>query len=224
MTPESVLSVTPLCANSGVVVFPTRIAPAARRRATTAASSVGTRSARRTAPIVVRTPAVSSVSLTENGTPWRRPSGPPRITAASARRASARASSAVTVTKALRGPFTRSIRARTASTASTGDSALRAIAAASRAADQAHGSAPAGSLTKRSITVNIRGPFGGLSRQWRDLTAASTRAAGRRPRASPSRGRERRPTGAARADLDPAPVSRRTGAAGRGSARASTSR
>ena len=146
MTPESALSVTPLWANSGVVVFPTRIAPAARSRATTTASSVGTRSAKRTAPIVVRMPAVSSVSFTEKGTPWRRPSGAPRITASSARRASARASSAVTVTKALRGPFRRSIRARTASTASTGDSSLRAIPAASRAAGHAHGSARAASL------------------------------------------------------------------------------
>ena len=83
VTPNSALSVTPLWAISGVVVLPTRIAPAARRRATTSASSAGgIRSAKRAAPIVVRTPAVSSVSLTEKAR---------RGAARAARRASPRA-------------------------------------------------------------------------------------------------------------------------------------
>jgi hypothetical protein len=45
VTPKSGLSVKPLWANSGVVVLPSRIAPAALRRATITASSVGTKSA-----------------------------------------------------------------------------------------------------------------------------------------------------------------------------------
>src|SRR5262245_35449923 len=44
VAPRSGLSVTPLCAYSGVVVLPTTIAPAARRRATTTASASGTKS------------------------------------------------------------------------------------------------------------------------------------------------------------------------------------
>ena len=49
---------------------------------------------------MVRTPVVKSRSFTENGTPWNGPSRAPAITAASARRASSRASSAVTVMNA----------------------------------------------------------------------------------------------------------------------------
>ena len=101
VTPNSGLSVKGLWPNSGVVVLPMRMAPASRSRRTGTASSVGTWSAKISDPIVVRTPFVNTRSFTENGTPWSGPSRSPRITAASARRAVSRASSAVTVMNAL---------------------------------------------------------------------------------------------------------------------------
>jgi hypothetical protein len=66
-----------------VVVSPTRIAPAALRRATAGESAAGTFSAQATEPKVVRTPAVSTRSLTVKA---RGLSRLPRTTAASASR------------------------------------------------------------------------------------------------------------------------------------------
>src|SRR5260370_41833797 len=67
--PNSGASVKHLWPNSGVVVLPTRIAPARFSRATAGESAAGTLSARATEPKVVRTPSVLTRSLTENGTP-----------------------------------------------------------------------------------------------------------------------------------------------------------
>src|SRR5437899_9395412 len=78
-SPNNGLSVEPRQANSGRLVRPTKIAPAARRPATLGASSVGTNSASRREPDVVRSPAVHRVSLIETGTPWSGPSGLPAI-------------------------------------------------------------------------------------------------------------------------------------------------
>src|SRR2546426_7795876 len=64
-SPNSGLSVEPRQANSGRLVRPTKIAPAARRRATLGLSSGGTKSARRRDPEVVRSPAVQWLSLIE---------------------------------------------------------------------------------------------------------------------------------------------------------------
>ena len=139
MTPKSALSVTPLCANSGWSSCRRGSRPphgAARRRR---ASAAGTRSAKRTAPRVVRMPAVSSVSFTEKGTPWSRPSGSPRITASSARRAATRASSAVTVAKAFRGGSTLSIAQDGVDDLDRGELLAR-DRRASRAAGHAHSS------------------------------------------------------------------------------------
>ena len=97
MTPNSGASVNGLWPNSGVVALPIRIAPAAFRRATETASRAGTFAAKISEPMVVRTPAVATRSLTENGTPCSGPSASPAITAASAACAAARAASAVTV-------------------------------------------------------------------------------------------------------------------------------
>ena len=124
VAPKSGLSVSGLWPNSGVVVLPTRMAPASRRRRTGTASSAGTWSAKIREPIVVRTPCVNSRSLTENGTPWSGPSRSPAITAASARRAASRASSAVTVMKAFTVGWRASMRSSTASTTATGESSL----------------------------------------------------------------------------------------------------
>ena len=85
------------CAYSGVVVLPSSIPPAARMRATTVASRSGTWSAKAREPHVVRTPAVTRLSFTENGTPCSGPSGMPARTASSAARASTSADSAQTV-------------------------------------------------------------------------------------------------------------------------------
>src|SRR5262249_62086640 len=68
-SPKSRLSVEPRHANSGRFVLPTRIAPAARRRATLGASSGATNSASSRDPYVTRSPAVQRLSLIEIGTP-----------------------------------------------------------------------------------------------------------------------------------------------------------
>jgi hypothetical protein len=95
--PKTGLSVTPLKPNSGVFVLPSAIAPACRSRSTTGASSSGTKCSYNLDPHVVRTPLVMTRSLMDTGIPCSMPSGPPRITAASASRAEARAASPVTV-------------------------------------------------------------------------------------------------------------------------------
>ncbi len=72
----------------GVLVLPSWIAPAASMRSTIGALSVGTLSAKRRVPKVVRTPRVITRSLVENGTPWSAPSRAPFLpTARSAARA-----------------------------------------------------------------------------------------------------------------------------------------
>ena len=86
------------------------MAPAARSLATTVASRDGARSAKSSEPAVVRTPAVSSVSLNVTGTPWSGPRRCPRASPISASRARASASSKI-VTSAFEpgiqslGPF-----------------------------------------------------------------------------------------------------------------------
>jgi len=62
--------------------------------------------------------------LIETGTPWSGPSGSPFVTAISASRAAARACSAATTQNALRVGLTASIRDRTASVTSIGESFL----------------------------------------------------------------------------------------------------
>ena len=99
VAPKSRLWVAPSQPNVGVLVLPIMMAPAAFRRATIGASSVGTLSEKSRVPNVVRTPLVMTRSLTENGTPWSGPSvARRRPSARSAARAARRASSAVTVT------------------------------------------------------------------------------------------------------------------------------
>ena len=85
---------------------------------------------------MVRTPAVSKMSLSPIGTPWSGPRHRPAAISASARRASARAWSAVTVTKALSAGFSRSIRARCASATSTGDTVRARMSPPSSAMDR----------------------------------------------------------------------------------------
>src|SRR5262245_37476960 len=67
--PYRALSVSSDIVISGVFVLPSRIAPAARSRATTVASADGTRFAQPFDPAVVITPATSRESFAVNGTP-----------------------------------------------------------------------------------------------------------------------------------------------------------
>src|SRR4029450_9487279 len=67
------LTARPYIPNSGVLVLPTRIAPAARARAHTVESSSGTQSSYSREACVVRTSFVTTRSLIDNGRPWRGP-------------------------------------------------------------------------------------------------------------------------------------------------------
>src|SRR5438552_4209473 len=67
--PDSSLYDCQSAAMSGMLVFPTTMAPAARSRATATASSDGTYDTRDADPAVVRRPAVAKTSLTTSGTP-----------------------------------------------------------------------------------------------------------------------------------------------------------
>src|SRR2546426_298921 len=124
VTPKRGFSVMALWPNSDVLVFPRTSAPAARRRATAIASSSGTWSAKSREPPVVVSPRVKRTSLIETGTPWSGPSGSPFVTAISASRAAARACSAATTQNAFSTGLIASIRDRTASVTSIGESFL----------------------------------------------------------------------------------------------------
>ena len=84
-------------ANSCMLAFPIITAPALKRRSTTAAFWFGTCSLKKTDPDVVRTPAVSILSLTAIGIPCSSPNHLPSSIALSASSACRKASSAVTV-------------------------------------------------------------------------------------------------------------------------------
>ena len=79
--------------NSGTLVLPTTIAPAARHAATMRSSFAGTWSFQIGEPQVVRRPSVSLRSFTPSGRPSSTPSASPRRMRASEARASSRARS-----------------------------------------------------------------------------------------------------------------------------------
>ena len=123
--PVSALSVTPFQPNSGVVVLPISTAPCSRSRAVAGASSCqGWSLAIARLPRKVGQPRVRIRSLMVVGTPSSSPCGAPRCQRASEARAAASARSASTRQKALTAGPKRSIRASTAWTASTGESAF----------------------------------------------------------------------------------------------------
>src|SRR5439155_18622605 len=93
VTPQRGLSVKLEYANSGVVVFPTMIAPAPCRRSTSKALSSGTQCSKAYEPRVVRLPFVGVRSLIATGTPCNGPTGTPAVSVSSASRASRIASS-----------------------------------------------------------------------------------------------------------------------------------
>ncbi len=83
--------------NSGVLVLPSTMAPAAFRRATTSASSSGTWCSKILLPHVVRMPFVGVRSLIDTGTPCSGPRRARRLAAAVAFVAASSAGSAATV-------------------------------------------------------------------------------------------------------------------------------
>jgi hypothetical protein len=87
-------------------------APAFRSRSTAIASVAGTWFSMTFHPHVVRSAAVSKLSLIVKGTPWSGPQLWPFASAWSASRARIRAASASRVTIALSFGFSRSTRAR----------------------------------------------------------------------------------------------------------------
>ena len=115
-------SVVPCRPNSGVFVLPRMTAPEAFTRSTTTESMSGTASRYASEPIVDLTPLVASRSLMEIGIPNNGLPDWPLWIARSASRAAAKASSPVTVRKALNLGLSRSIRRRKCSVSSTEES------------------------------------------------------------------------------------------------------
>ena len=136
--PVSGLWLTPFHPCSEVVVLPSGIAPAAASRSTQGALSAGTLPFCVKEPRSVGIPAVSARSLIVTGTPCSGPSAAPDMTFASASLAASRARSAISVAKALIRGSSRSTRASTVSTISTGESSRAATIAASRVAGVKH--------------------------------------------------------------------------------------
>ena len=117
--------------------------PAARSRATTAASRVGTWLRSEGEPAVVVTPATSKVSLMVHGTPWSGPARSRRARASSAARARSTASGA-RATMALSWPLYCWIRSRIRVVSSTEEICpLRIARPASRAEAKSRSLAPA---------------------------------------------------------------------------------
>ena len=111
----------PTMPNSGTLVLPKMMPPAARTRSTTAESRSGIRSLNTTEPEVVRIPLVIWVSLMGIGSPCRVPSSSPRITAASAAFAVSIASSWVKSRNAFSCESSLSMRSKYSSVSSTGE-------------------------------------------------------------------------------------------------------
>jgi hypothetical protein len=128
--------VAPIQPKVGVFVFPIMIPPAAFKRSTMGASSVGTLSRKSGVPNVVRTFRVVTRSFTLKGMPCSGPSLAPRLPSArSAAFASRRAWSALMSTYALSRGLSLSMRVRTESTSSTGDTFFLRMRAASSVTD-----------------------------------------------------------------------------------------
>src|SRR4051794_23409366 len=150
-------------AKIGRLVLANGIAPAARSRATGAASSAGRYVASCGAPDVVMQPSVWNESLIVIGTPCSGPSLSPLCTASSAARAAARARSRSHITTALIGPSSCSIRDTKCSSASRADTSRPRIAAArSPAVHQCRSdvTTPCVSLARGSIPLPAMGLLG----------------------------------------------------------------
>ncbi|MPM49616.1 hypothetical protein SDC9_96346 [bioreactor metagenome] len=133
--PYTRLSVSYIRVNSGVLVFPRRIAPFFLRRDRTVASFPGTKSLRPRVPPAETTPAESKESFSVMGTPCRGPKSSPLASARSARAASDSAVSAQTWTTAFSFGFTSLIRRKNASVTSTDDTSPARISSANPRTD-----------------------------------------------------------------------------------------
>src|SRR5262249_3655809 len=120
VAPNSSLTVFAPAANSGVLVLPRMMAPSLRSRATTSASSVGTKSLYRGDAKVVRMPAVGVISLMRTGRPSSRRGASPFCSRCSACLAAARAESSASVMMALICGLIRAIASRCAARTSAG--------------------------------------------------------------------------------------------------------
>ena len=120
--------------NSGVVVLPTMQAPADLSLSTDGASAFAILSFIVREPNVSATPSTAIRSFTEIGKPCSALSGSPANISLSALRAAASAISGVTVTKALSVGCVLSMRARDASTTSTGETCRVRMSASSSSA------------------------------------------------------------------------------------------
>src|SRR6478609_1531739 len=121
VTPVIGLSPTPFQPYSGMVVLPTKRAPASRSRATAGASS-GAGSRELTAePRKQVIPAKLMLSLTETGTPSSAPQGSPLVQRASLALAAASSPSSSVAQNALMAGSKASRRAITSRATSTGD-------------------------------------------------------------------------------------------------------
>ena len=128
VTPCNGLSPTALQPNSLVVVLPMMRAPCSRRRRTDGASKSATLSAMTREPKVHLTSFMATKSLTETGTPSRRPVFSPAMILFSDSPAAARATSGVISANALSLGWSASAWASAASAAATGDRSLAAMA------------------------------------------------------------------------------------------------
>src|SRR6266851_5429059 len=133
--PNNRFLVNAMWPNSGVLVLPTTIAPAALSRATWIESSFAILSLNGTEPYVVAIPATPSRSFTPSGRPASIPVSSRRAIFSSSARASAIASSGRNAQNALNLGLSASIRERLAATSSLGLSSRRRIMPARSNAD-----------------------------------------------------------------------------------------
>jgi hypothetical protein len=158
VAPNRCGSVTGRMPSSGTLVLPTTIAPASRRRRTTALSIDGTQSPVARMPKVVRMPSVRArMSLMATGTPARGRESPALMASASA---SAR--SGTSVTNAFSSASRRSIALRQVSTSSRAlTSPARTAAAWSRADLSRISSGMGSSSPHRALLMRARGKIAG---------------------------------------------------------------
>ena len=124
VVPKIGLKVCAPAPNSGVLVLPMVMPPAAWIRSTSSESRAGTRSLNTGDPNVVRIPRVGCRSLCAIGRPCSGPAKRSRAASSSSARARSAACSATSVTIALTAGLIRSICARWAESTSRADSSL----------------------------------------------------------------------------------------------------
>ena len=182
--------------NSGVLVLPAMMPPAARIACTTRSSLSGTFPAKIGLPKVVGSPAASWRSLIPTGRPASGPGASPAITALSTCAAAARAPGKSVATIAFTAWFTRSMRRMQLSRSALAESSFRPIRARASSAVRSQGSPmaqypsakpslrgsdpPQSTPRARSIQIACPPPCGRSTTtgSWPRRASASTVAAG----------------------------------------------